>query len=171
MHANQTSPATPRRSSPIAGVVGATLLIVAADCAATIGLTDDRNLPGPWAQLALRDLEAAREVIRESHPGPVDAQNPDFARWEAEGYKAALEHARAAASLDGYAAAPQRYVGPFRDGHLYMTTTASRQPARWPGVVIASRAGRFVVAYEHAPGNACGVDYVEVRGCSSGPCR
>jgi hypothetical protein len=129
----------------MARLVGAALLVTVLGCAGS-PVRPDAGPPGPWAQLALADLEAARTLIRENHPGPVDDRNQDFARWEAEGYQAAREHARAAGSLEGYAAALQRYLGAFRDGHLYVSTTTSRQPARWPGLVIASRGGRLVVA-------------------------
>jgi hypothetical protein len=133
---------------PVTGhrlTIGAALAISVAGCAANHAATAEVGPAGPWAQLALRDVEAARALIRENHPGPVDAQNGDFARWEAEGYVAAVDHARSADSLEGYSAALQRYVGALRDGHLYVTTPASRQPARWPGMVVASRAGRVIV--------------------------
>jgi hypothetical protein len=102
--------------------------------------------PRPWAELALADLGGGAGADPREPPGAGRWGQPDFARWEAEGYQAALAYARAASSLDGYAAALQRYLGAFRDGHLYVSTVTSRQPARWPGVVIASRGGRFVVA-------------------------
>lgn len=100
----------------------------------------------PWSLMAEQDVRAMHRIIQESHPGPVDKENPDFNRWLQQGYREALVRARKAKDFGAYAATLQRYAAGFRDGHLQLQPQLQRARARWPGFVVALRQGRYVVA-------------------------
>ena len=34
--------------------------------------------PSPWPDIAVQDLTAMHDLIRDNHPGPVDPANPGF---------------------------------------------------------------------------------------------
>lgn len=34
-----------------------------------------------WSTKAAADISAAHDIIRDNHPGPVDAENPGFGVW------------------------------------------------------------------------------------------
>lgn len=99
----------------------------------------------PWAALARADIVAARDAIRENHPGPVDTSDPGFGRRMDEGYAAAVERADKAISFDGYAAAVRSFAAVFHDGHLGISMTVARHSLRWPGFLPALRGQRYVV--------------------------
>jgi len=101
--------------------------------------------PSPWAELARRDVRAARDAIRENHPGPVDPADPGFNRRMAEAFAAATERAARADSFDGYAAALRSFVAAFHDGHLGAPIDVARLSLAWPGFLPARRGGRYVV--------------------------
>jgi hypothetical protein len=100
----------------------------------------------PWAQLAEQDVRAMHRIILESHPGPVDRENPGFSKWLEGGYREALARARRARSHGAYVATLRRYAAGFRDGHLQLVPTVVPAQARWPGFVVALKQGRYVVA-------------------------
>jgi hypothetical protein len=100
----------------------------------------------PWSVMAEQDVRAMHRIILESHPGPVDAENPDFKRWLQQGYREALGRAQRARDFGAYSATLQRYAAGFRDGHLQLVPQLQRTQARWPGFVVAQRQGRYVVA-------------------------
>lgn len=115
-----------------------------------------------WRQTAKRDIDAVYTIIRENHPGPVDQQNPAFAKWLVKGREAAIREARDVRSRADYWRALRRYVNGFRDGHL---SVWQKQPIalNWPGFLTATNHdGATVVTVSEEPNVVLGA---VVLGC------
>jgi hypothetical protein len=98
-----------------------------------------------WAAIFRDDLQAARDIILDSHPGPVDALNPEFVDWLRAGFEQQIVLAKSIDSVDEYVYAMLKYIGGFRDGHLGIRFNVDRGPARWPGFFTTWRNGTVVV--------------------------
>lgn len=100
-----------------------------------------------WGALYQRDLEMARAVIAEDHPGAVDRQNPAFARTLASAYDEARRAADSVSSYSAYRIALVRFGNRFQDAHLNI---GARQPrpfehVRDAGIYPLFHDGAFVV--------------------------
>ncbi|HZW16065.1 MAG TPA: peptidase S41 [Brevundimonas sp.] len=98
--------------------------------------------PADWGVALAEDARAFRDVIADSHPGPVDVENPGFnARLDA-GLALALQRAETADSYEHWYFAMQAFVASFDDGHLGLTDWAAmghRWTADWPGFLTGLR--------------------------------
>jgi hypothetical protein len=121
-------------------VIASTTSVAAADAQ----LAANRE-SADWATIFRDDLQAARSIILESHPGPVDALNPGFENWLGAGFAQQMVLAESIDTADEYVYAMSRYVGGFRDGHLNIRFDVDRGPARWPGFFTTWRNGTVVV--------------------------
>jgi hypothetical protein len=121
--------------------------------------------PPDWAATFKDDLQAARRIILESHPGPVDTLNPRFGEWLAAGFEEQMALAASIDTADEYVYAMQKFIGGFRDGHLGISFDVDRGPARWPGFFTTWRNGELVV---HSVDAAIGSELAEndrLRSC------
>lgn len=82
-----------------------------------------------WSRILLNDLEAARQLIAENHPGPVDDENPEFRRALVSAYEEAKSAAPQVKSGSDYARAIRRFAGSFKDGHLVINVSQSLETA------------------------------------------
>jgi hypothetical protein len=98
-----------------------------------------------WATTFQEDMQAARRIILESHPGPVDALNPGFGEWLDAGFEQQMALTESIDTADEYVYAMQKFIGGFRDGHLNIRFDVDRGPARWPGFFATWRNGAVVV--------------------------
>jgi hypothetical protein len=98
-----------------------------------------------WATTFQDDMQAARRIILESHPGPVDVLNAGFADWLDTGFEQQMALAESIDTAAEYVYAMQRFIGGFRDGHLNIRFDVDREPARWPGFFMTWRNGTAVV--------------------------
>lgn len=71
-----------------------------------------------WSRVFLNDLEAARQLIADNHPGPVDDENPEFRRALVSAHEEAKSAALQVKSGSDYARAIRRFAGSFKDEHL-----------------------------------------------------
>jgi hypothetical protein len=127
----------------------ASILVLATTCTAPVAAADaqsaaHKELTG-WGTIFRDDLQAARRIILESHPGPVDALNPGFGKWLDTGFDQQMALAESIDTADAYVYAMQKYIGGFRDGHLGIRFDVDRGPARWPGFFTTWRNGAVVV--------------------------
>jgi hypothetical protein len=83
------------------------------------------------------DLLAMHDLIRDNHPGPVDAQNPGFRDWLDGGETALLVQSRAAESLHDYQTVLRIYANGFADGHLGISFS-NEDPQLWPGFLAVT---------------------------------
>lgn len=109
-------------------------------------VAQDAPTPAPedWGAALARDARAFHDIILDSHPGPVDAQNPGFTPHLEAGLERALERARTADSYEAWYFALQEYAASFNDGHLSLTNWAGmghEWTADWPGFLTGLRAG------------------------------
>lgn len=99
--------------------------------------------PADWGQALREDAQAFHDLIADSHPGPVDSENPGFAAQLEGGLRTALERARSADSYEDWYFALNEYQASFDDGHLNLHAFAKmghQLPRRWPGFVTGLRA-------------------------------
>ncbi len=95
--------------------------------------------PADWPTLAVADLHAMHDLIRDNHPGPVDADNPQFGAWLEQGVAEALPLAEAAHSRSAYDYALRVYANGFADGHLGVRFPP-RDTSLWPGFLTTTDA-------------------------------
>ncbi|MGF1488285.1 MAG: hypothetical protein ACFBSE_14460 [Prochloraceae cyanobacterium] len=101
-----------------------------------------------WAKLALQDLAAIKTELQENHPGAVDPQNPQFAKWMREGYIEASQLAKTADSFGGYYFALRRYINRFNDKHLEILPSdgVKLENNFWPGFAVSLHNNQFIVS-------------------------
>ena len=100
--------------------------------------------PADWGTALAQDARAFHDVILDSHPGPVDVENPGFTPHLEAGLALALERARTADSYEDWYFALQEYVASFNDGHLALKDWAGMGhvwTAHWPGFLTGLRTG------------------------------
>ena len=125
-----------------------TLMLVIA-CARPVSAADGQSATeegsADWAMTFRDDLQAARRIILENHPGPVDALNPGFGKWLDAGYEQQMALVESIDTADAYVYAMLKFVGGFRDGHLGVRFDVDRGPPRWPGFFATWRNGMVVI--------------------------
>ena len=97
----------------------------------------------PWASLALEDLQGAHDILRDNHPGPVDAENERFAAWLKTGLGEARTKAASAQSYSDYLRALRFYTNGFLDGHIGIGLEIVPAEQRWPGFIVDERKPRL----------------------------
>ena len=127
----------------------AIILILAVSSAASVAAADVKSAAidesTDWSTTFQGDMQAARRVILESHPGPVDALNPKFGDWLDSGFEQQMALAESIDTADEYVYGMRKYIGGFRDGHLGIRFNVDRDAARWPGFFTSWRNGAVVV--------------------------
>ncbi len=117
-------------------------------------LPDRRRGAGGLGLGLAEDAQAFHDVIADSHPGPVDSENPAFRPLLEKGLATALERAKTAHSYEAWYFALQQYAASFDDGHLALT---DYQPmghvwrAAWPGFLTSDRDGLDTVVFNRDP--------------------
>ena len=100
--------------------------------------------PADWGQALAEDARAFHDLIADSHPGPVDAENPGFGSLLDSGLRTALDRAETADSYADWYFALQEFSSSFNDGHLSL---GNYQPmghvwtSQWPGFLTGLEAG------------------------------
>jgi hypothetical protein len=114
--------------------------------------------PQDWGGALREDAQAFHDLIADSHPGPVDAENPGFNPLLEAGLATALGRAATADSYQDWYFALQDYASSFDDGHLGLSQYAAMGhvwTARWPGFLTGMRRvdGRdqYAVAFSQDP--------------------
>lgn len=127
----------------------AIMLMLAIYCAEPVSAVDQQSATEKestdWTTTFRDDLLAARRIILENHPGPVDALNPGFGEWLDAGFEQQMALVESIDTADAYVYAMMKFVGGFRDGHLSIRFDADRGPARWPGFFSTWRNDMVVV--------------------------
>jgi hypothetical protein len=121
-------------------------LIVALSLLALGGREARAQADTVWSALYRRDLDAARDVIANDHPGVVDRQNPAFARTLASAYAEALAAADSVSTYTAYRIALTRFGNRFQDAHLSIGGSRPLAGVRDAGIYPAYRGGALVVA-------------------------
>jgi hypothetical protein len=100
--------------------------------------------PADWGLALAEDARAFHDLIADSHPGPVDADNPGFGALLADGLRTALDRAQTADSYADWYFALQEFSSSFDDGHLGL---GNFQPmghvwtSQWPGFLTGLSSG------------------------------
>lgn len=154
------------------------VLLLAAVAGPAIAADEPAPVPAPadWGQALAEDARAFHAVIRDSHPGPVDAENPGFNALLDGQLALALERAGTADSYEDWYFALQAFQAAFDDGHLRLGAWAPMGHAwrmRWPGFLTGLRSGpegdRHVVVFSPAgDGPPVGAELI---GCDGRPAQ
>jgi hypothetical protein len=121
--------------------------------------------PAAWRAAAQADIEAAAQVTRDNHPGPLDPRNPGFSANLEAARRHGLALADKVADASGYVAAVQGFNVRIRDGHAGMFPKLDASlfpPERWPGFVTVWRGDGLYVFASQAGQPAVGS---RLRGC------
>lgn len=120
-------------------------------CAASSGAMADTASPD-WGQILRQDAQAIHDAIADSHPGALDAENPDFRRQLEDGLSLALQRAETATDEGGYWWALRAFTARFDDAHVFLNPkTARTSNPRWPGFLTAYHGDDMVVAHSESP--------------------
>lgn len=107
-----------------------------------------------WSRALAEDARAFHAVILDSHPGPVDPENPGFRKLMDDGLALALKRAATAKTYPDYYFALVEYAASFDDGHLGLTNYRNSGwtwTSRWPGFLTALRDGETRVVFSEEP--------------------
>lgn len=103
-----------------------------------------------WQATATADVEHMFTTLRDSHPGPVDPNNPGFASALDANYARALALASEVEDEAGYFYALRAFTTPFQDAHLSVGFyRAIEREQAWPGFVVTGD-GRDVTVVSRA---------------------
>lgn len=125
-----------------------------------------------WAVKTQRDLQAAHDIMLESHPGPKDTENPGFTRQANESLLNAMKLATRVTDQAGYGATLSAYTAGFRDGHFVVFSKANDTgdvDFYWPGMLPAWRAGHVRIV--HAEPDQSDLIGAEVMSCDGTPVK
>lgn len=140
----------------------AALALAAALAAAGAAFAQDAAPPVPapadWGQALAEDARAFHDLIADSHPGPVDRENPGFRALMDGGLRTALDRAETADSYADWYFALQEFSSSFNDGHLSLGNYQSMGhvwTSQWPGFLTGLESGadgeRHRVAFSRDP--------------------
>lgn len=132
------------------------LVLAVALAPAAPAMAQDAPAPATtdWGKALAEDARAFHAVILDSHPGPVDPENPGFRKLMDDGLALALKRARAAKTYPDYYFALTEYAASFDDGHLGLTgfnNPAWTWTSRWPGFLTGLRDGEHRVVFSEDP--------------------
>ena len=113
----------------------------------------------PWIDIALADIDAIYQLIRENHPGPVDEQNPGYRKSMESNYQEARDLAKDVENYDGYYFAVKYFADSFNDGHISLRDTVAKKRYSWPNFAVVLVGKEFVVQHAEA---ASGEKYPQV---------
>lgn len=121
-------------------------------------LAEDKPAPLPapadWGKALAEDAQAFHDLIADSHPGPVDAENSAFKPLLQRGLRTALARAKTADSYEDWYFAMQEYAASFDDGHLGLFNYAPMGHswrAEWPGFLTGWRDDADTVVFNRDP--------------------
>lgn len=109
-----------------------------------------------WGAKLRRDATRFRLVVLDSHPGPVDPQNPSFRATLDKAHAQAMRRVARTRSYAGYSWALRELTATFDDGHLGIAPApkpagSSSPSLRWPGFATKYSAGRHRVTMSEVP--------------------
>ena len=147
--ANRSNTANDNRRLGVVRCLIANILMLAISSTASVAAADVKSAANEestdWSTTFQDDIQAARRIIFESHPGPVDTLNPGFGDWLDSGFEQQMALAESIDTADEYVFAMRKFVGGFRDGHLGIRFDVDRGAARWPGFFTSWRNGAVVI--------------------------
>lgn len=138
----------------LAGLAAAATLLAVAGAPAAADESAPVAAPADWGQALAEDARAFHDMIADSHPGPVDRENPGFNTLLEAGLRTALERAKTADSYEDWYFALQDYAASFDDGHLSLSGYAPMGHvwrAEWPGFLTGLRDGGHTVVFSRDP--------------------
>ena len=100
--------------------------------------------PADWGQALREDAQTFHDRIADSHPGPVDTENPGFNALLQRGLDTALARAETADSYADWYFALQEFSSSFNDGHLSLSNYQTMDhvwTSQWPGFLTGLHAG------------------------------
>jgi hypothetical protein len=127
------------------------ILAAVGSLTACVAMPSRPDTPAEWQALARIELDAARSIIVDAHPGMIDAENPRFGDWVEAGHREALALVPRVERYDDLLAVVRWYTTGFQDGHLsYSDDTRRNSDAMVAhGWAIAEQEGQLRVVDVH----------------------
>ena len=106
-----------------------------------------------WNQLAQQDVETALQLIEGNHPGAAsELGDRNFQGLLATARANAAKRLPSVKDYGGHAALLNGLANDFRDGHIWSKPLLSQGRRIWAGIVMARRAGQWVVGAQERVG-------------------
>ena len=117
------------------------------------GVDDFQAKPEPyWRGVAERDVEAARKLLAENHPGAVPAVGDRaFTDSLARAYAIAKSRAHKVTSYQGYTATLAAFATAMGDKHIRSRPTFIVAQPKWAGIAISWRPSGYFVTDAYGP--------------------
>lgn len=113
------------------------------------GATQSQSGGNPWRQLTEADVEAAHALLQDDHPGAAEAAGDALFRQRLQAAREeARQRARQVNSFEGYAATLMGLGNAMGDKHIRWRPLVVPVTLDWAGLLLARRAGQWVVAQE-----------------------
>lgn len=100
---------------------------------------------GGWRALALADLDAAAQLLRDHSPIPFDKENPKSLVWLEEGLKRVKARVPEIQGEADWFYVLSMYGYGFNDPHVGFNVVGELPPAQWPGFIAAAKGRDAVV--------------------------
>lgn len=119
-----------------------------------------------WGARLAEDATRFRAVVLDSHPGPVDPENPGFKEVLEAAHARAMKRAKTATSHAHHTWALNELSAAFDDGHLGINVPDAPGPRayRWAGFMTRVAGGRHVVSVSDEPAIPVGATLIECDG-------
>lgn len=148
-------------------LLAATLAVGAFSTSTTAAASTD-----DWSDRLETDLRAFHAALLDSHPGPVDVENPEFNALLERGLAQGLDRVPQTRDFGGYWWALREFQASFDDGHVqfFAAGTTPGLDTRWPGFLTRDAGPLGHVVAVHGE-DAAGVPAIGARllGCDGMP--
>jgi hypothetical protein len=109
---------------------------------------DDFQAPADsrWRPIAVRDVEAAYQLLRDNHPGAApELHDLKFVARLNSAHALALKRARSVNSYPGYLFTLAGFATDMGDKHIWSRPTFVANLPRWTGLIVSKRGDNWVV--------------------------
>jgi hypothetical protein len=99
-----------------------------------------------WGPIAVRDVEAAYQLLRDNHPGAApELHDLTFVARLNSAHSLALKRARSVSSYQGYLFALAGFATDMGDKHIWSRPTFVVNLPRWAGIIVSKRGDNWIV--------------------------
>ena len=118
--------------------------LLALFCGGALAQSKSEKVSG-WRALAVADVDELHDAVVQLHPGFRDPESLGFSSRVEIAYRSARARADVSRSYLDWQAATVGFMLSFRDGHTIHRLNQTPTRVRWPGFLIDSQGGTYVV--------------------------
>ena len=99
-----------------------------------------------WSPIAIQDVEAAYQLLRDNHPGAApELHDLEFQNRLNDAHARALKRARTVTTYQGYLFVLAGFATDMGDKHIWSRSTFVVNLPRWTGIIISKRGDAWIV--------------------------